>query len=63
MTNSQSLSDKRFYTVTDVMGLLHVKESKAYDIIKDLNTELKAKDYYVVKARVPRKYFDKRFGI
>lgn len=63
VSNSQGLSDKRFYTVTDVMDLLSVKETKAYEIIKDLNDELKEQKYYVVKARVPRKYFDKRFGI
>ncbi|WP_038300590.1 hypothetical protein [Metaclostridioides mangenotii] len=57
------MNDKRFYTVTDVMELLSVKQSKAYEIIKKLNNELMAKNYYVVKARVPRKYFDNRFGL
>lgn len=51
----------RYYTATDVMQLVGVSKSKAYQIIQRLNKELEAKGYIMIGGRVPRKYFDERF--
>lgn len=50
-----------FLTVTDIMALLGVKESKAYAIIKTLNGELNDHGYMTVAGKVNRAYFEQRF--
>lgn len=50
-------------TVEDVMKLLHIKRSLAYQIIRKLNKELDKDGYYIIRGRVPRKYIIKRFGL
>lgn len=49
-----------FYKVEDVMKMLDVKESKAYQVIKELNDELKAQGKIVIAGRVSAKYFKER---
>lgn len=49
-----------YYRVDDVMNMLEVKETKAYQIIRKLNNELKEKGKIVVAGRVSKKYFDER---
>lgn len=50
-------------TVEDVMKLLHIKRSLAYQIIRELNKELGKDSYYIIRGRIPRKYIIKRFGL
>lgn len=50
-------------TVDDVMELLHIKRSLAYQIIRDLNKELDKDGYYIIRGRIPRKYIIKRFRL
>ncbi len=50
-------------TVEDVMKLLHIKRSLAYQIIRELNKELDKDGYYIIRGRIPRKYIIKRFGL
>lgn len=38
-----------------------ISESKAYQIIKQLNTELEQKGYLVIRGKVPRGYLEERF--
>lgn len=47
--------------VHEVMELLQVSESKAYNVIKQLNTELKEKGYITIAGKVSRKYFNEKF--
>lgn len=49
-----------FVDVNDIMQILEIKKSKAYQIIKDLNAELKKQGYLVVKGKVPKKYFQSK---
>lgn len=49
-----------FYKVEDVMKMLDVKESKAYQVIKELNDELKVQGKIVIAGRVSAKYFKER---
>ena len=46
-----------YYKAEDVMKILGVKQSKAYNIIKKLNDELKEKGFLTVAGRIPKKYF------
>lgn len=50
----------RFYSVEDVMSLLGVGKSKAYEIMEQFNKELEALGYYTVNGRVSKSYFDSR---
>lgn len=58
-------AERKYYTVEDVMELLGVKQSKAYQIIRSLRDELissgKLLEEYPV-GRIPKKYFDTRCG-
>ncbi|MFV0343439.1 MAG: ICEBs1 excisionase [Anaerocolumna sp.] len=50
-----------YYTVEDVQALLGVSSSKAYQIMRGLNKELKDKGFIVVSGRTPKKYFNEKF--
>lgn len=47
-------------TVKDVMSVLGIGQSKAYQIIRKLNKELADKKYITVSGRISRKYFYER---
>ena len=55
--------DSRFLTVKDLTEILGIKTSLAYNIIRKLNAELEAKGYLVQRGRVPKKYFEERYGV
>lgn len=55
------MSNNLFLTVRDIMDLLGIKETKAYDIIKTLNSELNDHGYMTVTGKVNRAYFEQRF--
>ena len=46
------MDEKTFLTVDEVAELLSVSKSKAYEIVRQLNKELKAKGFITVAARV-----------
>ena len=46
--------------VEEVRARLDCSSGKAYQIIKRLNAELKAKGYITISGRVPRSYFEKK---
>lgn len=49
-----------FYRVDEIMHILDVKETKAYEIIRQLNSELEQQGKLTVNGRVSRKYFEER---
>jgi len=50
---------KLFLNANDVMSILDVKRSVAYNIIKELNGRLAEKGYDVIPGKVNRAYFEK----
>ena len=50
-----------YVRATDVADMMNISIAKAYQIIRQLNNELEAKNYLIVSGRVPRKYFMERF--
>lgn len=54
------MEEKTFLTVDEVAELLTVSKSKAYEIVRQLNKELKAKGLITVAARVSKAYFYER---
>lgn len=51
----------KWLDVEDVKARLGVKNSKAYEIIRKLNSELERKGFLTVRGKVPEKYFFERF--
>lgn len=55
---------KQIMNVRDVMEVLEVSESKAYGIIRQLNSELAEKHYIVIPDKVPTAYFEEKvYGV
>ena len=49
--------NEKFLTVNDVMQILGISKSAAYNIMRQLNNELKEKGYVVIRGKISRKYF------
>ena len=54
---------KTYLTSKDIAEVLNISEQKAYALIRELNKELKAKGYLIIRGRTPRKYFEERLCI
>lgn len=58
--------NRSYYTVDDVMDLLGVKETKAYDLINKCRQELIESNQLISdypRGRVPKRYFNQRCAI
>ena len=56
----KGMNEKTFLTVDEIAEILTVSKSKAYEIVRQLNKELKAKGLITVAARVSKNYFYER---
>ena len=54
------MENKRFLDVNDVAEYMGISTSKAYKIIRSLNSELKAKGFVVVAGKINRVYFEEK---
>lgn len=52
-----------FIKADEIIRLLGISRSKAYQIIRELNAELKSQGYMVLNGKVNRSYFMKKFMI
>lgn len=52
---------KQVYGAKDLQELLGVSESKAYQYIRIMNTELQEKGFLTVRGKVPAAYVKERF--
>ena len=50
---------KQVYTAKDISEILGVSESKSYQYIRQMNSELEEKGFLIARGRVP--YFQERF--
>ena len=53
--------EKFFYTAEDLSRILDVSLSRGYAIAKQMNKELEAQGYLTITAKVPKRYFEKRW--
>ena len=49
---------RRHYTAQDIMQILSINKTKAYEVIQTLNKELEKMGYHVIQGRVSATYFD-----
>lgn len=62
--NRREREARQMLGARDVMGFLGVSESKAYGIIRQLNEELAAKGYIIIRGKISRAYFEEKiYGI
>lgn len=54
------MTDKNFLTAQDVADTLGVSKSYAYKVVRQLNAEMEALGYLIVKGRVDANYFRKK---
>ena len=52
--------ESKYYKATDVMAMLECSETYAYKVIWQLNEELEADGYIVVRGKVPKQYLEKK---
>ncbi len=52
---------KQFLTAPELAALVGVSQSKAYDFIKIMNSELAEKGFLTVRGKVPAAYVQERF--
>lgn len=50
-----------YITANEIMEILGVGRSKAYEIVRAMNEELKSAGYNVIKGKVPVRYFQKKY--
>ncbi len=54
------MAEKSFLTVEEVAEELRVSKSKAYQIVRELNAELRKQGYLTVTGRVSATFFHKK---
>lgn len=52
---------RQFLTAQEVAEITGSSLSLAYTTIRQLNQELQAKGYYIVRGKISRAYFEERF--
>lgn len=52
---------KQYIDAKEISIIMDVSEGKAYQIIRNLNKELKEKGYITIAGKVSRKYFSEKF--
>lgn len=50
----------QFIAAKEIASIMGISLSKAYEIIRELNSELKEKGYLVVRGKVSRAYFQEK---
>ncbi len=51
----------QFITAKQVASILGTSRSKAYQIVRDMNRELKAQGYLIISGKCPVQYFKQKF--
>ncbi len=51
----------QFITASEVAEIMGVSRTKAYQIVREMNNELKEKGYLTINGKCPMKYFQQKF--
>ena len=51
----------QFITAAEVGEILGISRSKAYQLVRDMNKELKAQGYLTIAGKCPMQYFKQKF--
>ena len=50
-----------YISANEIMEILGIGRSKAYEVVRQMNEELEAAGYNVIKGKVPVRYFQKKY--
>lgn len=53
--------NKIYYSAMEIAGMLGISKAKAYEIIRDLNTQLEAEGFIVIQGKVSKTYFEEKW--
>ena len=51
----------QFITAAEVAEIMGVSRTKAYQIVRDMNNELKEQGYLTINGNCPLRYFQQKF--
>ena len=51
----------QFITAAEVAEIMGVSRTKAYQIVRDMNNELKEQGYLTINGKCPLRYFQQKF--
>ena len=51
----------QFITAEEIQEIMNISRSKSYQIVRDLNKELKAMGYITIAGKCPIQYFKQKF--
>ena len=57
------MQETMIYTAKDVAAMLAVSESKAYQIIREMNKELVEMGKLTITGKINKRYFDKKMEV
>ncbi len=52
-----------FYKADEIAAILHCSLARAYKTVYELNEEMKEKGYKIMRGRINRRYFERRYGL
>lgn len=58
---SMNTTEKIYLDADEIVELLGVSKGFAYKIIRELNKELRSRNYIVIAGRVPKKFFQEKY--
>ena len=61
MEKNNTKKEDRMLKVADVMKILGIGKSAAYNVIRDLGNELESKGYLTISGRIPESYLISRY--
>ena len=52
--------ERNYYNAEDVAIKLGISQSKAYEVMRELNAELKSDGYLIVRGKVSKQFLDEK---
>ena len=53
--------EKMYYSATEVASMLGISRGKAYNILRDMNTDLAKKGFLTIAGKIPVEYFREKW--
>ena len=58
MSGAMNSTNKMYYTAAEIADMLDISKGKAYQIIRNWNSELAKKNYLTISGKIPVEYFN-----
>ena len=63
LKGGEAMQETMIYTAKDVAAMLAVSESKAYQIIREMNKELAEMGKLTITGKINKRFFDKKMEV